>query len=235
MKLACSRVQVGVALVLALAACSVPGPHRERTLAAPDGADLADTAAKRDEVHISLIRDMLAAKQYYAALAHIQAQQATLGKENPELKLLEADTRRNLGEYERAEVLYKTLLNGPLRGHALHGLGLLRAHQGNLPQAVADLRQAAQALPTDVDVRNDYGFALMQAGDYAGAFPQLSTAAELAPRELRSRRNLVMLMYLMDRPADAQQLAARSGLDSAQLLQLQQQARLMQNQEHTAE
>ncbi|TAM12762.1 MAG: hypothetical protein EPN72_12880 [Nevskiaceae bacterium] len=222
-------------LVLVLPACTVPGAHRERTLPAPDGPDLSDTAAKRDDVHLSLIRDMIASRQYYAALAHIQAQQAAVGADNPELKLLEADTRRNLGEYGRAEALYKALLKGALRGHALHGLGLLRAHEGNLGQAIADLRQAAQALPTDVDVRNDYGYALMQSGDYASAFPQLSTAAELAPRERRSRRNLVILMYLMNRPTDAQQLATRSGLDGTQLQQLQQQARVMQNQKHTTD
>ncbi|HEU0197173.1 MAG TPA: tetratricopeptide repeat protein [Nevskiaceae bacterium] len=224
--------------LLGLAGCAVPGGHHpagphEHASAAPDG-NLSDTALKRNDVHLTLIRDMIANGQYYAALAHIQAQEQVPGGDTQTLKLLEADTRRNLGQYTAARSLYEALLNGPLNGQALHGLGLLYAHEGDLTRAIADLKQSAKELPTDVDVRNDLGYALMQAGDYQAALPQLSTAAQLAPSELRSRRNLIILMYLMDRPSDAARLAARSGLDRTQLLKLRQQARTMQNQKAAA-
>lgn len=230
------RARLIFALLVAatLAGCALPGGHRPAgsSVLGPDpGNSLADTNNKLGGVHLTLIRDMLANGQYYAALAHIQAARQDAGPGNLQLRLLEADTRRNLGQNKHAEKLYLSLLGTAMNGQALHGLGLLRAHQGNLPQAIADLEKAAQELPTKADIRNDLGYALMQAGNYQAAFPQLSTAAELQPHAMRSRRNLIILMYLMGRPTDAARMGAKSGLDHAQLQQLEQQARTMQNQQ----
>lgn len=227
----------GAALVMAvtLTACSVPGGHRPAvpSLRATDaGNSLADSNNKRGGVHLTLIHEMINNGQYYAALAHIQAAQKDAGPNDLRLQLLEADTRRELGQHKRAERLYLSLLGSAVDGQALHGLGLLRAHEGNLPQAIADLKKAAQELPTNAKIRNDLGYALMQVGQYHAALPQLSTAAQLEPHQLRSRRNLIMLMYLMGHPTDAAQLGSQSGLNPAQLKTLEKQARAMQN-KHT--
>ena len=212
---------------LVLTACSMPGAH-QNPAAPADESGLAPTASKRNEVHLSLIRDMISHGQYYAALAHIEDEKKSTGNGDLQLRLLEADTRRELGQTAQARALYQSLKGTSMQGQAEHGMGLLYARQGRLDEAIQALRQSSAALPTDVDIRNDLGYALMQAGLYGQAMPQLSTAAELAPDQLRSRNNLIILMYLMGNERAAVQLAQRSGLDQQALLKLRQDARNIQ-------
>lgn len=217
-------------LMLALAAMvcgckSLP----DRPLAAENYEVEAADPAKAQQIRSDAVRALLEQGQYYAALAHVE-QQKLAAPDNPELIWLEAEARRQLQQLEAATALYRRLLGGPLEGRAWHGLGLMAARSD--PSAAVDaLRNAARKLPTDVEIRNDLGYALMEAGRYTEALPELSTAAELAPTQLKSRNNLVILMLLTGNQAGADQIARQSGLTEDTLKRLRAQAQSIRNQQ----
>lgn len=213
-------------LVLVLASTACSGMRR---LDDPIGQPRPKTTVAETEasvLYLDAVRAMIAKGQYYAALAHLQEDRRSHG-DSPELRLLEADVRRNLGQSREAEVLYKGLLGGPEAAEAHHGLGRLYAGQGQ-SQGIEHLRKASALKPTDVDIRNDLGFALMQARRYPEARIELATAAELAPGEAKSRNNLLILLMLMRDEAAVQRIASSTGVDDALLARLRLQARSLQ-------
>jgi tetratricopeptide (TPR) repeat protein len=193
---------------LLLAACSTTDKHP------PPPAESPENQAphlKPEQIHTDLIRQMLSNGQYYAALAHIEEQKRSSG-DSDELTLLEADARGHLGptEHAHAEALYRKLLSSHLyAAQAYHGLGRLYVST-NLEEAIRNLGYAVERAPTEVDFRNDLGYALMEDGRYTEAQPQLSTAAELAPTQPTSRNNLIILMILWGKEDMVQQLAQRT-------------------------
>lgn len=171
----------------------------------------------QNQIHADLIKQMLDKGQYYAALAHIEDQKRS--GTNDELSLLEADARSHLGQQSQADALYRKLLNTRYAAQAYHGLGLLYVTT-DLDGAIRNLRSAVERAPTDVDFRNDLGYALMEAGRYTEAVPQLSTAAELAPTQLKSRYNLIELMMLMGNDGAAERLRQKTGVTPEKMQQL---------------
>jgi Flp pilus assembly protein TadD len=183
------------AAVLLLAACTTT---THRTVNDETQTPDQPVHLKESEIHTDLIRQMLVQGQYYAALANIEELKRSSG-ETDELVLLEADTRRHLGQDSQSELLYRRLLsNSKYSAQAYHGLGMLYVH-GNLDNAIRNFQHAVEQAPTDVDFRNDLGYALMEAGRYTDAQLELSTAAELAPEQEKSRNNLIIL-YLLAAP-----------------------------------
>lgn len=183
-----------------------------------------DTPASRRQVHVDLIRKMLVQEQYYAALAHIQAQVRESGG-NDELRLLEADARRKLEQRPEAQAIYRELLKTRYAAEAYHGLGLTNV-KSDLRVAVWQLQQAVQRQPTNAEMRNDLGYALMMAGRHAEALPELATAVELesGSGSAKARTNLILLMLVTgDEPA-VRRLAQQSGMSDADLAGLRRQA-----------
>jgi tetratricopeptide (TPR) repeat protein len=203
----------GIAVVLLLNACS--------TVHGNSGGDKLDDQEaphlKDEEIHADLIRQMLGKGQYYAALAHIEDQKRSGG--NDQLTLLEADARSHLGQQAQADALYRKLLGTRYAAQGYHGLGLLYV-QTDLNGAIRNLRSAVERAPTEVDFRNDLGYALMEAGRYTEAMPQLSTAAELAPGDLKSRYNLIELMMLMGNEGAVRRLGQASAVTPEKMQQL---------------
>lgn len=202
-------------LLLALAACA--GPR--------DPARLADAARQPEvdaEVYADLIQRMLARGQYYAALAHIEQTRIESG-DRPQLTLYEGRALHGLGERERAQAAFGRLLRGPLAAEAQHGLGLALADTDS-EQALGWFAAAVRGRPTDVGMRNDYGYALMRAGRYREARLQLATAVELAPEDVRARNNLLMLFMVLGDEVAARQMAADAGLDPAALVAMRSEA-----------
>ena len=196
--------------------------------------DGGSTPAQPQSVHSDLIRGMLARDQNYAALAHVQAQQGKTG-DSDELRLLEAEARRKLGQSKQAWLLYRELLQSPYDAEAYHGLGLI-AVGPELDSGIRYLREATRRKPTHAVMRSDLGFALMQAGDYDAAMLELSTAVELdVSGGARARNNLILLMLVQDKEKDAVRLAARAGLDEAALNGLRAKAEQMQARRRRAE
>ena len=213
---------VSALLLATLAACAMP----KRTGQGNPGTPLRDANAESNgEVHTDLIRAMLAKKQYYAALAHIQDQQRS-GGPTRELKLLEAETRRRLGQGPAAEQLYRSLLGTEYDGDAEHGLGLIAASR-DLNSAVQHLRVAVQRRPTDALFRNDLGYALMVSGRYQEALPELATAVELDQSNELGRNNLIMLLLLTKDEARARQVARDSGIGDDELAGLRRRAQTL--------
>lgn len=173
-------------------------------------------------VHADLIRAMLAKQQYYAALAHVEEQKRISGSTR-ELRLLEAEARRKLGQVVVAEIIYKELLSTQYRADAEHGLGLLYAKR-NINVAVQHLRSAVQRRPTQVTFRNDLGYALMVSGRYKEALPELATAVELDPNDSLSRNNLITLLLVTKEDTRAKQIARSSGVSDDELAGLRRKA-----------
>ena len=197
-----------------LVGCALP---RSNPTPAPDAPDPSASS-----LYLDAVRGLVGQGQYYAAIAHIQEDRHSHG-DTAELRLLEADARRNLGQSKLAEDLYLGLLNGAKAGEAHHGLGRLLAAP-DPDTSLRHLREAARLRPTDVDIRNDFGFALMQARRYPEARVELATAAELAPGEAKSRNNLLILLMLMQDEAAVRRIAAQTGVDAALLARLRVQA-----------
>jgi len=171
--------------VLLLVACSTSTTHGGGSAPQPPPEQQAPHL-NPDEIHADLIRQMLDNGQYYAAL-------------------LEADARGHLGQVAQADALYRQLLGTRYAPQAYHGLGRLYV-KTDLDGAIRNLRKAVEGAPTDVDFRNDLGYALMEAGRYTEAMTELSTAAELAPNQLKSRHNLIILAMLMGNEGAVQRL-----------------------------
>lgn len=176
-------------------------------------------------VHTDLIRGMLAKQQYYAALAHIEEEKRASGSTR-ELKLLEAEARRKLGQGPQAEKIYKELLNTEYGGDAEHGLGLIYVNR-DLNSAVQHLRLAVQRRPTEGTFRNDLGYALMVSGRYKEALPELATAVELDQNNQLSRNNLITLLLITKDEARAKQVARDSGVSDEELAGLRRKAQTL--------
>ncbi len=222
------RAVILLAVSLSLGAC-VADPHRSPADVPPEKIDQKDIERKNAQIQLDLVRDMISKGQDYAALAHIQDLKQH-GNGDDEVTLLEADCRRHLGQTAESDALYRKLVGGKLAGQSYHGMGLLYV-RSNPVFALSSLRRAAQLLPTDPDVRNDYGRALMEAGRYNDAMQELSTASELAPETINSRRNLILLMMLMHNEPAVTQLAQQAAIDPAGLQKLRTQAQRIKAQQ----
>jgi len=212
------RIAILPLLLLVLTACA--GPVRS-------GDSSVRERSSRDDgvVHVDLIRGMLAKQQYYAAVAHIEDQKRTSGSTR-ELKLLEAEARRQLGQGAQAEKLYRELLGTEFMADAEHGIGLLYAKR-DLNSAVQHLRVAVQRKPTQVTFRNDLGYALMVSGRYKEALPELATAVELDQNNQLSRNNLITLLLITKDETRAKQVARNSGVSDEELAGLRRKAQTL--------
>lgn len=204
-----------IMLLVVLSACA--GPSRM------GDSGVRDRSSRDDGVvHVDLIRGMLAKQQYYAAVAHIEDQKRTSGSTR-ELKLLEAEARRKLGQGPQSEKLYRELLGTEYTADAEHGIGLLYAKR-DIKSAVQHLRLAVQRKPTQVTFRNDLGYALMVSGRYKEALPELATAVELDQTNQLSRNNLITLLLITKDETRAKQVARNSGVSDEELAGLRRKA-----------
>lgn len=215
-----------LAPALLLGACASANRHPDPP---QDPLETQTPHLKTEEIHADLIQQMLDKGQYYAALAHIEDAKRAGG--NDQLKLLEADARRHLGQRDQADTLYRSLLASSYAAQAYHGLGMLYVDT-DLDNAIRNLRLAVERAPTDVDFRNDLGYALMTAGRYTEAMPELSTAAELAPEKTRGRKNLIVLMLLVGNEGAAQRLAQEAAVTPEGMRQLRDSAQSIRNRQN---
>jgi Flp pilus assembly protein TadD len=208
------RVLLAGLLALLLSACALP------TRVDGGGRGAAEDSP---QVHTDLIRDMIAQHQYYAALAHIQDMQRNNGNTR-ELRFLEAETRRNLGQSVESARLYQSLLDTAYAAQAYHGLGLLNARR-SIELSIQQLGKAVQLQPTNVQFRNDLGYALMVAHHYPQALTQLATATELDQHNQLARHNLIVLLLLTHDTANAEKMAQDSNVGAREFSEARRQAR----------
>ncbi|WP_052378374.1 tetratricopeptide repeat protein [Polycyclovorans algicola] len=187
-----------------------------------------NASATDSELHLELIGNMIDQQQYYAAIAHIEAQRMSIG-DSAMLRWLEGDARRRLGELEAAEQLFVSLARTGYAAEAQHGLGLIAAKRGQAAKALGHLQAAVVSKPTASEFRNDLGYAYLSSGNFDAALTQLATAAELAPNEPRIRNNLILLLLASGDARRALEMAENSGVDDAGFARLQQRARQFQS------
>lgn len=206
------------ACALTLAGCALP-----QRVDAPEGPPSGGAGAEVDrELYGQLIRSMLDQGQYYAALAHVQQRQRS-GGDRTELRYLEAEARRGLGQVAAADALYQGLLKTSYAARAYHGLGLLHAGH-DLGRAIGYLREAARRAPTDADVRNDLGYALLRARRDDEALLELATAVELAPEAEKARNNLILLLIVRGDEAAVKRMAGEAAVPAETMARLRRQA-----------
>lgn len=169
---------------------------------------------------LGLIRQMLVAGKPHAAIAYLDAARI----EAPQAELLRADGLRQTGREEEADRLYRKLLGSCVAGYAYQGLGLSASSAGRLREAVAHLKAASEALPVDPSVRNDYGYALMLAGDSKPAMHEFLTAIELAPSQRRAAHNLLLLLLRTGEENKATAFAEQYGIPAGELEEIRQMA-----------
>ncbi|HEY9545686.1 MAG TPA: tetratricopeptide repeat protein, partial [Solimonas sp.] len=114
-----------------------------------------------------------------------------------------------------------------LAADAYHGLGLLYARR-DLGASVQYLREATRRNPTDAGARNDLGYALLRAGRYAEAMPELSTAIELEPNDDKSRNNLLLLLMLTGDEAGVKRVINEAAITPDVVARMRNEARNLQ-------
>ena len=229
------RCQVLVALICAAAmtACASGSGQAGREVSLrpsaaqqgvnkPDELDSVDTEKSGRAVYADVITALIDQEQYYAALAHIQQQQRQQGNTD-QLRFLEAEARRHLGQSAEAEKLYKQLLRSSFAAQSHRGLGLLYAPR-DLNASVQHLREAVQREPTNAGMRNDLGYALMSGGRYREALTEIATAVELEPGLDKARNNLIVLLILSRDEAGVKRVAAAGSVNDKSLASLRRQA-----------
>lgn len=222
-----TRALMILLLGASLAACAEPTRRTDSPRRAPAKEVRNEPVNSTDrQVHVDLIQRMLDQQQYYAALAHVQQMQRD-GRNTEQLRYLEAEARRELGQYTPAETLYRGLLRSKLAADAYHGLGLLYATR-DMNRAIANLREATRLDPTDASSRNDLGYALMKMRRYTEAWPELATAVELDPANDKARNNLLLLLMVKGDEAGVRRMVTQAAVPMETVTRLRRDARAMQ-------
>lgn len=186
-----------------------------------------DSSSSTDrQVHVDLIQRMLDQQQFYAALAHVQQMQRE-GSNSDQLRYLEAEARRQLGQYNAAEALYRGLLRSKLAADAYHGIGLLYATR-DMNMAIANLREATRLDPTDASSRNDLGYALLKMRRYPEALAELATAVELDPSNEKARNNFLLLLMVKGDEVNVRRVVAQAAVPPETVARLRRDAQAMQ-------
>lgn len=177
------------------------------------GKQECDVLPAEIATRLGLIKQMLATGKPHAALAYLDDMEITV----PQARLLRAEALGKSGRDVPAKQLYQTLLNSCMAGGAYQGLGQLEFKSGNYRAAVDYLAKASTALSIDAMVRNDYGYALLMAGEEEAAMHEFLTAIELAPANSLAARNLLLLLAKQGNRDQAEKLALQFEISPQEL------------------
>ncbi len=169
---------------------------------------------------LATIQQMIQDGKPYAALAELDS----LGATTPKATWMRAEALRRIDRDVEARTGYTQLLNTCLAGQAHHGLGLLAARTGQLGSSIQSLTKARQLLPTNTMVRNDLGYALLLNHQWDDAQFEFLTVLDLAPKDPRASRNLVLLAFMQGKAEAGRKLAQKLNLDATTVERLQLQA-----------
>ncbi|MFJ1157190.1 tetratricopeptide repeat protein, partial [Bordetella bronchiseptica] len=176
-----------------------------------EDADERKRLAAKPELALSLIREAQREGRYFASLAYLDAYRQNFG-DSPQVAVMRADALRMTGQIAQSESAYRALTGTDQAAAAWHGLGLLAGGRGDFDQAADYLARATRLRPTDANMLNDLGYALLRAGDPRGARLPLGQAAELAPANAKVLGNLALLLLVEGDYAGARQVMDRAAL-----------------------
>ncbi len=166
---------------------------------------------KERSVRLDLIRQLVDEGQYYSALAHLEREDF----DSDGAQFLVAESLRKTGQLDPALREYQSLQKGCLKAYGHLGAGKILAVQGKLDNALVELKRARDYLPTDANIRNDFGFALLASGQFDEARQEFVTAIQLDKNHEVAIRNLILSLILNDNTrmawsvADHHQMPAR--------------------------
>ena len=168
--------------------------------------DCAKAEKPEEKVKLEVIRQLMDSGKLYAALANLDA----IAVHSPQETYLRAEILRQTGRSDAAIPLYNQLTKGCAAGYAYHGLGLISGKGGKITEALDYLSKARKELPTNIDVRNDLGYAMFLSGQYEPARHEFLTAMELDEGNQFSASNLVLLLLVTNQYQKAQSLAVHT-------------------------
>lgn len=190
---------VGLCAAVALGGCAATfngpgsGSQQQRVSSAADLNNCDGTLDSDARVSLSAAREEMREERYHAALAMLDE----MDERSVAVRYWRAEANRRLGR-DQARAEYESLLGTCMNGIAQHGLGLYHMTHGEPASGIDSLSQARQAHPASSQVRNDYGYALLQRGDTAQAIFELKTALELNPENERALSNLLLALLADD-------------------------------------
>jgi len=91
------------------------------------------------------------------------------------------------GHFRRAAELFATEQNETGVGRVLASIGRLFIEQGRLPDAISELRKALHYLRGDIDIRLDFAWALLLAGQHQAALAEYTFVLDVAPENVTAR------------------------------------------------
>jgi tetratricopeptide (TPR) repeat protein len=161
-------------------------------------AGTVQTDERSEALYLSVIGELVANEKHHAALAHIASFERLYGP-TPRSALLSGDAWLELGQPGKAEEAYRTLLDGPLAGDGMHGLGRVALDRGDRTSAVAHFQAAVRDQPTNVRFLRELGATLSKLGRYDEAEFSLRQAFELAPGDETVRKDLLEMLIVSGR------------------------------------
>lgn len=197
--------------------------------ASQQGADRASRAANNDcgqpadadtAVKLGVVDELMARNRMHAALAHLDE----LDSEALQATYLRAEILRQSSRPDEAAIYYRELKDTCMAGWAHHGLGLIAGREDRLDQALDELAIAAELLPVEPRVRNDYGYALLLDENYEAARREFLTTLELEQGAALAETNMVLLLFANEEPDKAEAFAKRVEMDTETLSDLARQA-----------
>jgi Flp pilus assembly protein TadD len=199
-----------LALLLAtgmLGACSSQPQYPVTSMAAAP-EDAVQKQPDQQPIYVELIQKMVDTGQYYAALAYLD-QYDRRWPATHQTQFLRATAYRNTGRLPQAATIYAELTHTGLKAKAYEGLGLVKAAQGHMPQALSDFKAAVEYDPTDVNALNNLGYSALALRDYPLAEETLFKAGQLAPQDKKIWSNIAVLMALTNQQFKAETIMAR--------------------------
>lgn len=220
-----------IAISLLLNACAALVPGDTSHSANARQTSCADAPSDDTALRLDMVRELMADGRMHAALAHLDE----LDSDATQATYLRAEILRQSARSTDAKLLYQELTESCLAGQGHHGLGLIAGRDQRFIEAETQLAKAAELLPVDARIRNDYGYALLINGKFATARHEFLTAMELDGTNPLAETNMVILLFLQGEPQKAKSFADKLNMDSQTLADLQLQAKALTKQIPTAQ
>lgn len=186
-----------------------------------------EAMARKDEndpaFYLELISGMQQRRLFFASLAHLDAFDLKWPNDRRAL-LLRAEAWRQTEHADEAAAIYRKLIAQAPSAGAYHGLGLMAAKRGELPEAERLLRQANRLAPIDVRILNDLGYVQLLIDQRAEARLSLSKAAELDSGNRQVGANLALYHLLQNDPEQAERTMRAYELNEEQKSSIRQDA-----------
>lgn len=157
----------------------------------------SETQDRGRTLYLSVIEQLIKSGKAHAAMAHLDEYERKYGT-GPAPQRIRADAWFALGEMDKAEAGYKSVLSGEQAGFARHGLGRVAAARGDWPAARQSFEAAVKEQPTNPRFLNDLGCSLFRTGQMADAEFALRKAHELEPRDEEIITNILVLLAKSD-------------------------------------